>query len=152
MLTETELKIISYLRNNSRQSGSLLARKIGIPASTLFDKLHSCEKRFVRKHTSLLDFDKLGFSARVQIVLKVPEESKAIIQDFLLNHGSVNSFYKVNNGFDFLVECIFKNRSEAKDFVEYLQKSFGIIDFCTFDVLEELRREEFLSCLENSKS
>lgn len=152
MLTESESKIISHLRSNARQSGAFLARKLGIPASTFFDKLRSCEQRFVRKHTCLLDFEKLGFSSRMQIVFEVPEENRQAVHEFLFNHESVNSLCKINHGFDFLVECVFRNSSEAKSFIDNLKNEFGIVKFCLFDILEELRKEDFLSCRESLKN
>ena len=152
MLTETDLKIISHLRRNSRQSMALIARKVGIPPSTLFDKVKAYEKKFVYKHTTLLDFDKLGFSTKVQIAVGVPLEKKQELHDFLLHHKNINSLHRINRGFDFLLECVFKSPIEAKDFVEQLESNFEVTKICVFDVLEELKREEFLPWQENLKS
>lgn len=152
MLTETDLKIISLLRRNSRQSLALIARKVGVPSSTLFDKMGAYEKKFIYKHTTLLDFGKLGFSTKVQIALEVPLGKKEQVQEFLSKHKNINSLYKINHGFDFLMECIFKNQADAKNFIEQLQANFGIEHSYIFDVLEELKKEEFVPWQENFKS
>lgn len=144
MLTPTDLKIISHLRSNSRQSLASIARQLGIPASTLFDKVKNYEKKFVRKHTTLIDFDRLGFFTRLQIAVGVPLEKKQELHGFLLHHKNINSLYRINHGFDFLAECIFKSPADAKNFVEQLESNFGITKSCVFDMLEELKKEEFL--------
>ena len=150
MLTEIDLQIIRLLRSNARQSLASIAREVGIPPSTLFDKVRAYERKFVHKHTTLLDFDKLGFFTKTQIAVKASSEKKQQLQEYLSQHKNVNSLYKINRGFDFLLDCIFKSPAEAKNFIDQLQKTFNLEKTCIFDVLEDIKREEFLPCLYHS--
>ena len=112
--------------------------------STLFDKLKGYEGDLITKHTSLLDFNRMGYDVRVQLILKVKKEQKEKLQNFLMKHLMVNSFYKVNNGFDFMVETVFKNMNEYHQFNEVLE-NYGIQKKHEFFILQELRREAFLN-------
>ena len=56
-----------------------------------------------------------------------------------------NGVYKVNNGFDFLVEFIFRNMKELEEHLEYLQENFDMKDTKAFYIIDELKEEDFLS-------
>jgi DNA-binding Lrp family transcriptional regulator len=138
-----ELVLLSHFRNDARRNLTKISRSTGIPVSTIFDKLRAYEKGLIKKHTSILDFGKMGYDVRVQLILKVRKEDKDSLKDFLMKHLTVNSFYKVNNGFDYMVESVFKTMNEYYQFTEMLD-SFGIQKKHEFFVLQELRRESFL--------
>ena len=143
-MEKKELLILAHFRNDARKNLTKISRKTGIPVSTLFDKLKAYEGNLITKHTSLLDFNKLGYDVRVQLILKVRKEQREELQDFLMKHFTVNSFYKINNGFDFMVETLFRNMHEYHQFNENLD-NFGIQKKHEFFILQELRREAFLN-------
>ena len=62
-----------------------------------------------------------------------------------MKHGNVNSIYKINNGFDFQVEVIFRNLKEVEAFVESLEDSFSITSKQIYYVIDELKKECFLT-------
>jgi DNA-binding Lrp family transcriptional regulator len=53
-----DLKIISHLRKNSRESLTTLSRKTNIPVSTLFDKVKNKTGYYIKKIHVLLIFQK----------------------------------------------------------------------------------------------
>ncbi len=140
-----ELKIIAHLRQNARMPLTKMSRKTHIPVSTLFDNLKAKEKSIIRKHTSLLNFSKLGYDARANIALKVDRDDKENLLKQLKMANEVNSLYKINNGFDFMIEGIFKNVREMESFIENLENKFKITDKKFFFIIEDLKREEFMS-------
>jgi DNA-binding Lrp family transcriptional regulator len=122
-----------------------MSKKTGIPVSTLFDRLKSSEESIIIKHTSLLNFNELGFNTRANIALKVERDDKEALKNFLTAHGSVNSVYRINNGFDFMVEGIFHQIKDMEDFIDQLESRFRIHDKRPFFIIEDLKREAFLS-------
>lgn len=144
-LDKKELQIISYLRLNARNNLTKISRATGIPVSTIFDKIKSSyEARIIIKHTTLLDFSKLGYSLRVNMILRANSSNKEDLKRFLLKNGSVNSIYKINNGYDFLVELVFKDLNELQGFSEKIDE-FKVKDKKEFFILEDLKREAFLA-------
>ncbi len=139
-----DMKIIAHLRQNARMPLTKMSRKTHIPVSTLFDNLKAKEKSIIRKHTSLLNFSKLGYDARANIALKVDRDDKENLLKQLKMANEVNSLYKINNGFDFMIEGIFKNVREMESFIENLENKFKITDKKFFFIIEDLKREEFM--------
>jgi len=145
MLKKKDLIIMSYLRQNSRQRLTSMSRKTQMPVSTIYDRIKSYEGGLIKKHTCLLDFSKLGFSTRATIMLKVNRESRDTVGEFLSHHQSINTVYKVNNGFDFMLEALFKQIKDLEDFMEMIESKFKIDDSKTYFIIDEIKRESFLS-------
>jgi len=144
MMPKIDREIISHLRQNARISLSKLSAKLNIPVSTIYDKVKQHEKTFIKKHTTLLEFSKLGLHTQTHIAIKAKKDSRNTLQEYLRKHGNVNSLYRINYGFDFLAECVFRNIAEAEDFVERIEAEFGIEEVHKFNVIDELKKEEFL--------
>lgn len=140
-----DLKILSYLRKNARTSLTKLSKYTGIPISTIFEKIKIHEQELITKHTSIIDFFKLGYTTRANIVIKVDKNSKNEIEKYLLKHQNVNSVYKITNNYDFLIEGIFLNLLELEKFHESLDDKFKIKSKQTYYILKDIKREGFMS-------
>lgn len=148
-LKEKELKMIGHFRNNSRTSLTQMSKLTKIPVSTLFDKLKEYEsKNLIRKHTSLLDFKMLGYDIRTQMLISAERDRKDELQKFLIMYPKVNTVFRVNNGFDFLIEAIFRNMAELDEFTTRLD-TFNLTEKKEFFIMEEMKREEFLAYKDN---
>ncbi|MFT7615428.1 MAG: DNA-binding Lrp family transcriptional regulator [Candidatus Woesearchaeota archaeon] len=143
-MDQKELVILSQFRQNARENLTTTSRKIRIPISTIYDRLRRYEGNVIKKYTTLLDFGKLGYNLKVQIVLKVALKSKAALQNFLNHHSRVNSLFLLSNDYDFLLEGIFRDIKEVSDFAQALEK-FSIIDKHEFYVVDDIKREDFLT-------
>lgn len=144
MIRKKELMLLSCLRNNARETLTNISKKTNIPISTIFDKLKEYEKTFIKKHTSILDFKKLGYDIRINILLKVDREKRNLLEQFLLAEHSVNSVFRINNIYDYLVDAIFRDIKEFQEFADKLE-TYGISDIKEHFVVDELIREKFLS-------
>ena len=144
MPSKKELLILSYLRKNARLKLTKLAKLTKIPVSTIFDRIKA-GSTFVQKHTTLVDFQKLGFATRAHIMIKGDKQEREGLQNFLLQHKLINSAYRINNGYDFLIEGIFHDLKEVEDFFEEMESTFKIKDRKVYYIINDLKREEFLS-------
>ena len=145
MLKQTDIKIIAALRQNARETLTNLSKSIKVPISTLYDRLKSHESSIITKHTTLLDFAKLGFNCRANIMLKTGRDNREKLGSYLKAHPTINNLYKINNGYDFLAEGIFTNVKELEDFLEELEGKFPLEEKRTHYVIEDIKREEFMS-------
>lgn len=141
-MKSTDIRIIQYIRNNARMNLTTLSRKTGIPVSTIFDRLKTQEGDCIRKFTAILDFAKMGFPIRTTILLKASAQHRDTLKHFLIAHDRVNTVLRVNNGFDFAVECFFTNIQETEEFVEMLEMRFGVIGKQVLHIIEEIAREK----------
>ena len=148
-MNKKNLLIINHLRNNARETLTNLSKKTGIPISTIYENLKRNE--VIVKHTCLLDFTKLGFNTRAKILFKVNKESRGALQEYLEKHQNMNNVYKINNGYDYLVESLFKNIKDLQDFIEIVEEKYPIEEKEVYYVIEEVKREAFMSNQETLK-
>ena len=144
-LKTKDLKIIAHLREDSRMSLTTMSRKTNIPVSTIFDRLKANEDDLIIKHTTLINFEKLGFHTRANILIKVDRENRLNLKDYLTKHKNVNSVFRINNNFDYMFEAIFKNIKELEDFLENIDVKFNIQNKEVFYIIEDIKKESFLS-------
>jgi DNA-binding Lrp family transcriptional regulator len=144
LLTKKELLILTHLRADSRKSLTRISRETGIPISTIFDKVNKLGKSTISKYSPLLNFQKLGFGLRVNLILKANDKRKQDLKDFLLKNQNVNSLLRLNNNFDFFIETVFRDMKGLEEFYENLKK-FKIKKKKEFFVIEDLKKEEFLT-------
>ena len=145
MLQKRDLLIVANLRQNARQTLTRLSRKTRIPVSTIYDRLKHHENGLITRHTTLLDFAKLGYATRATIIIKVPREQREAVRDFLIKSPHVNNLMKINNDFDFFLEVVFREIRDLEAFMERLEEDYRIRTKKVFYVIEELKREGFLS-------
>nr|MCK4929862.1 Lrp/AsnC family transcriptional regulator [Nanoarchaeota archaeon] len=145
MLKKSDILLLTFLRQDSRQTLTRISKKTRIPISTLYDKLKQHEKSLILKHTTLIDFSKLGYNSRAKIMLSTPREERSKLRSFLREHSSINSLFKINNGYDFLAEGVFENVKELEDFMEMLEEKFSLQEKKVFYVIEDVKRESFLA-------
>jgi len=149
MIKEKELMLLSHFRNNSRISLTSLSKMTHIPVSTIFDKLKYYEKNeLIKKHTSILDFRKLGYELKIQILITAKRDNREELQKFLIAYQRINTIYRINNGYDFLIEAYFKNMQELDEFMQKLDL-YEPIEKKEFFVMEDIKREEFLTNRKN---
>jgi len=137
--------LLSYFRQNARQALTRISKRTGIPVSTIFDKLRKYEQGVITRHTALLDFGKLGYSTRANVFVKTHPDNRPSLGKHLQCHPNVNNVYRVNNGFDFLVDCVFRTVQDLEAFMENLELQRGVIGKEVFFVIEEVARERFLA-------
>lgn len=149
LLKDKDLRMLSHFRKNARTSLTKMSKITRIPVSTIFDKLKEYEKqKVIMKHTALLDFKSLGFDIRTQILITTQTDNKEELQKFLLLHPKTNTIFRINNGYDFLVEAVFKNMEELDEFTKLLDE-FEPKEKKEFFVMEDIKREEFLMYKDN---
>lgn len=145
MLTKKDWLILAYLRQNARMKLTTMSRHTRLPVSTIFDRLAYYKGNVVKKHIAVINFASLGYYTRAHVMLKANKKGKEKLKEFLLKHSHVNSLYRINNGFDFLLECIFKNINEMEEFLDTIEDEFSVRAKEVYYVVEDIKREMFLS-------
>lgn len=144
-MKKTDINIITQLRNSGRIPLTILSRRLKLPVSTIHDRLKQYRRKQWLKPTVLINYEKIGFSTRAYLLLSVePTEKEKFFQQ-LKNHPNINSLFRINNGWNVIMECVFKDMPAMEDFVEHLESTFRIKKKQIHYVLDELKRERFLS-------
>jgi DNA-binding Lrp family transcriptional regulator len=145
MINKKDLLLLSYLRQDGRMTLTKMSRKTHIPISTIFDKLRAHQGGLIRRLSAILDFPKLGFHTKAYVMMKIHKKDKEGVRSYLLNNQHVNTLYKINNGYDFLAECIFKSINQLEYFLDVLEDKFSIKSKNVYYVIDDLKQESFLS-------
>ncbi|PIN86419.1 hypothetical protein COV19_05035 [Candidatus Woesearchaeota archaeon CG10_big_fil_rev_8_21_14_0_10_44_13] len=148
-MKERDMVIISYLRKDARMNLTTMSRQTGIPVSTIFDRIRLHEKDIIKKHTAIIDFSRLGYTTRINMMLKSKKDEKESLKNYLAKQDNVNSVYKINNNYDFLVEGIFLNIKEFEDFLDRMDSKFSIEAKEIYYIVDEIKREDFMSDPQN---
>lgn len=144
-LNQKDLAIVSHFRNNARKNLTSISRETAIPVSTLFEKLKRFEESIITRHTSLIDFPKIGFGTIAKVLIKAKKGTKNELSSYLCKHQNINSISTITNGYDFEIEAVFKNMNELENFLELVDDKFKIEKKCVYYVIREVKREEFLT-------
>ena len=140
-MNEKEFILLKHLRKNSRKSLAKVGEEEDIPVSTLFDTLRRLEASVIKKHVSLLNFQRMGYHIKMNIIISARKKKE--LRDFLVQDERVNNLFCLTNDYHFMAECLFRDLKEAEDFKERL-KEFDISQMHEHYVLEEIKKEEFL--------
>ncbi|MDO8556458.1 MAG: Lrp/AsnC family transcriptional regulator [Nanoarchaeota archaeon] len=140
-----DLLILHHLRHNGRETLTKISRITGIPVSTIFDRLQTNLNNTILRPTVLLNYEHLGYRTRIQAVLRVNKDQREEAKTFLVQHLNINTCYKINNGYHYLIEAIFKDLPGVELFIEELEQHFTVEEKKIFYILEELKREGFLA-------
>ena len=144
MVTENDLKLVSYLRKNSREKLTRISKETSIPISTLFDMMKCLENGVIVKSTILVDFSKLGYDTRAHVFLKVDRGCKGRLIKHLTYNKNVNSVFRVNNEYDFCIETVHRSIKELDEFLHKLEDEFMVRDCKIFYLVDEVKREGFV--------
>jgi len=145
MITKKDAKIIAHLRNNARKKITRISKDIDVPVTTIYDKIRVHNQKFVQRYASLLDFPKLGLHAKALVSIKVDANARDELQRYLLDHPNVNSLSRIGYAYDLLAEVVFNDAGEIKDFTENIEQKFGISEIQVLNVIDELKKEAFLT-------
>jgi len=144
MLKKKDFLLLTHLRHNARDRLTVLSKKTRMPISTIHDKLKSKLKGILDRPTMLMNFAKLGFNTRAYIILKVGKTNKSEVREFLERQVNVNTLHKINNGYDYMLEGIFKHVSDLEMFMEKIDELFDIKDKKVYYIIQDIQRENFM--------
>ncbi len=145
MLEERDMVLLAHLRRNARAKLTHISNETDIPVSTIFERLRNPLSGYVTKYTCLLNNSEIGFNSRATLILKVDKEQKHEISQFLEKHQNVNSLYRINNGYDFMVDVIFRQMVHLEEFIEQLERKFKIKQREVYFIIDEVKQESFLA-------
>ncbi|MEM3154649.1 MAG: Lrp/AsnC family transcriptional regulator [Candidatus Woesearchaeota archaeon] len=144
-MKQTDLRIISELRKNGRAPLTELSRKLQLPVSTIHDRLKQYLRKEWLRFSVLPAYDKIGYSARAYILLSVEPTEKDKLFKYLTNNPNVNSIYRINNCWNAMLDCIFKDMTSLEDFMDNIESNFHIKQKQVHYILGELKSEGFLT-------
>ena len=141
-------KILQALKENSTLSKRKIAKRMGVPLTTVFHRIKRMEKEgIIRKYTVITDPEKLGYGICAYILVSVkqnPAEGKRVSQQEIASYitkmfANVESVAIITGEFDLIIKARFKSIKQLNEFLTTkLRNIEGIDKTITSIVLEEI--------------
>lgn len=142
-LSPKDDRILSFLREHSRSSIVQIARKLGMPRTTVYDKIRRFKSMgLIRKYTCLIDPMKVGYPIHAIVLFKLNRSQKEF-GNFLQRSVYTNNVTKMGNSFDYMSSFYFKTVNDLQEYIEKLTASFEIKEYKILYIAKELKSEGF---------
>jgi hypothetical protein len=78
------------------------------------------------------------------MLIAMPKEKRKEAEQFFCKHHNVNSVYKINNNYEFLIEAVFKHIKQLEDFNDLLEQRFNTTTIEVHHIIYDIVREAFM--------
>lgn len=119
MLNHKDFRILAELEKNSGQKISILAKRLGMPRSSLHARIKRLEREgVIRTYKAVLDNEKTGMPLTVMVHIVITSKQNAKdIADRLKKMHNVEEIYIVAGPFDIIIKIRLKNTNELAKFI-----------------------------------
>ena len=86
------------------------------------NRVNAMEKgKIITSYTAGLDYEKLGYTIKVVIELRVAKGKLLEVESRIADHPNVSAVYDITGPFDALVVAVFRSRMELDYFLKKIQ-------------------------------
>lgn len=136
-LDEDDLKILGVLQGEADISFSQLGHTVGIPTSTVHDKVKRLiSEGVIKKFTIIVDERALGFNVVVLLGVETDAKFYKKVAEKLVDMVEVVEVYGTTAEFDLMIKVQATNRDELTKILDKIRAIDGIDDIYIFSVLE----------------
>ncbi len=123
-MDDLDKAIINQLIKGEYRSFRDIARRLGIPPSTLHDRIKKLRKSgVIKQYTVILDEKKLGYDIKALILINVNGKHILEVENEIAKNPNVQIVLDITGEFDIAVIAVFKSIDELDNFVKGLLKN-----------------------------
>ena len=142
MIDDTSKKVLAEYLQDSRQSFREVARKIGMSSGTVASRIKEMEENgVIKKYTTLLNYEKLGFELTAVTEITVSEGMMIEVGNEISKIDHTVGVYNVTGDSDILVIAKFRSRASLSDFTKTILKLEHVVRTKTHVVLNTLKED-----------
>jgi len=139
---EDDIKILAALLEDASEPVSSIAKRLGMPTSTVFARIKKLEKMgVIRGYTVKVNPQALGYTVTAAILMSVEGPYLEEVEHEVAKSKNVLALYDVTGEFDVLVIARFKSIAELDRFIKGLLKNPRIKRTTTSVVLRVVKEE-----------
>ncbi len=120
-IDETDLTILSILRENSDLPIREMAKKVGVHPNTLLQRIKRFEKNGILiKKTAEIDYSKLGYDLMAIIMIRCRKGRAGDMEQLkdMIKIKEFESVYATTGTYDLIVTCRVENRDQLLDIIK----------------------------------
>ncbi|MBN2331356.1 MAG: Lrp/AsnC family transcriptional regulator [Candidatus Aenigmarchaeota archaeon] len=140
-LQDKDVTILDALQGNARLGVKQIARKTGIPITTVFNRIKNLEKSGVIKgYTAIIDRKKLGKEIEAFILINIAYTSKLHQDDFsaeLMALPEVDECYIISGATNVLIKVSTRDIDTLNEFIIQNLKKRGVENISTYIIIKK---------------
>ncbi len=137
-----DVEILKSLSTNSRESLRKIAKSIGVPTSTVHERVKRLiRNKLIRRFTIEIDPSTVGLEITALIMISVDGQHILEVENDISRHPYVIAAYDITGDFDVAVIAKFRNMRDLNNFIKSLLKNPYIKRTVTNVVLNVIKEE-----------
>ena len=145
-LSKKEMDVLVYLRSNGRHTVTQIGKKLGIPRTSVFEKIKKLKKLgLIDRFTAIVDFGLLGQSICAYVLFKAEPQQKESLGEALRTNGNTNNVVKLGNDYDYMASLVFSNMNDLHGFLDLIANKYGVRETKILYIAKDMKREGFMS-------
>ena len=150
-ISQKELAILYYLRSNGRYTVTQIGKKVGIPRTTVFEKIKKFKRlRLIPRFTAIVDSSKLGQLNLSYVLFKTELAKKLELGEALAHSAYTNDVMKLGNEYDYLASFIFPDIEDLHNFLDIITQKYEVKEVKILYAAKDLKREGFMTLPTNN--
>ena len=145
MISDIDKEIINNLILDSRLSYRKIAKKLKVSVATIMHHVKRLEKeRIIKKYTTKIDYEKLGYDIEVLIDIKISKGKLFLVEKKIASNPNVFAVYDTTGEYDATIFTRFKNRRKMDNFLKKIQTYDFVERTHTKLILNTIKEEQML--------
>ena len=120
-LDKTDLKLISLLQNDSKQTTKQLSLQLNLSVTAVYERVKKLEKeKIIKKYVALINRNKIEKSFLVFCHIKLIQHTKECVTNFeneVLKLSEVAECFHVSGEYDYILKVYVKDMESYRDFM-----------------------------------
>lgn len=144
-LDHFDCRILEELQRDAGQSQRALAEKVGLSQNACWRRLKALEGAgAIRKHTVLLDREKLGAGLVVIMMIRTRHHSAswlATFRDHVSSIPNVVDFYRIGGDYDYLVKVVTQDMASYDTIYQRLISEVELENVTSYFAMEAIEEQ-----------
>ena len=144
-IDDKDIKILTHLLIDARQSARQLAHRLGVSTVTMISRIKKLEQsKIIQGYSARLDHELLGYDFTAIIEIKTTKGKMLEIENKIAKQDNVIAVYDITGDADTIVIAKFKDRKSVSSFVKKLLEIPNVENTVTHLVLNTIKEDDRL--------
>jgi Lrp/AsnC family transcriptional regulator for asnA, asnC and gidA len=141
-----DMEILACLRRDARQPLKSMSKQVGLPISTIYDRIKKLEVNgLIESYTVLINYKKMQHPIKAAIFLKANNGNREKLETAAFESIYTNTLIKLTGDeYNYLLEGVFPSMDALSTFVDKLGAGFNLEKHKVYYVITEIKRESFM--------
>jgi len=150
-LDDLDRKILEILRDNAKLTYTEIGKRLGVAHSTIYERIKRLEENgIIKKYTTIVDADRLGFKPTVAIVTVYtdPKESENIAKKLAKKRNVLEVLISLSEELLIIARVVAENQEKLHSFIaNYVAPLPGVLRIRTSIITKKVKELDSASSI-----